>query len=102
MVGHSAACALAWVAADARPDKVARVALVGGMPNDDGETYFGFFAPVDGVVPFPGWEPFEGPDSDDMSAELKASVAAGADRRTGRRHAGHGPPAPTSAATTCR
>lgn len=78
VVGHSAACALAWVAADARPEKVARVAMVGGMPNGDGETYFGFFAPVDGVVPFPGWAPFEGPDSDDMSAELKASVAAGA------------------------
>ena len=78
MVGHSAACALAWVAADARPDKVARVALIGGFPNPDGETYFGFFQPVDGVVPFPGWEPFEGPDSDDMSDELKASVAAGA------------------------
>ncbi len=78
VVGHSAASALAWVAADARPDKVARVVLVGGVPNPDGETYFGFFPPVDGVVPFPGWEPFEGPDSDDMSAELKAEVAAGA------------------------
>lgn len=78
VVGHSAACALAWVAADARPEKVARVALVGGMPNDDGEKYFGFFEPVDGVVPFPGWEPFEGPDSADLSAELKATVAGGA------------------------
>ena len=78
VVGHSAACTLAWAAADARPEKVAGVALVGGMPNQDGETYFGFFEPVDGVVPFPGWEPFEGPDSDDMSAEVKASVAAGA------------------------
>jgi len=29
-------------------------------------------------VPFPGWEPFEGPDSDDMSTELKAAVAQGA------------------------
>ena len=78
VVGHSAACALAWVAADARPDRVARVALIGGVPSPDGENYFGFFQPVDGVVPFPGWEPFEGPDSDDMSDELKASVAAGA------------------------
>ena len=78
VVGHSAACALAWVAGDARPDKVAALALVGGMPSADGTTYFGFFEPVDGVVPFPGWEPFEGPDSDDMSAELKADVAAGA------------------------
>ena len=78
VVGHSAACALAWVAADARPEAVARVVLVGGMPSEDRETYFGFFEPVDGVVAFPGWEPFEGPDSDDMSAELKAEVAAGA------------------------
>lgn len=78
VVGHSAACALAWVAADARPEKVARTVLIGGMPSEDGETYFGFFEPVDGVVPFPGWEPFEGPDSDDLSAEQKATVAAGA------------------------
>ncbi len=78
VVGHSAACALAWVAADARPEEVTRVALIGGMPNADGETYFGPFEPVDGVVPFPGWEPFEGPDSDDMSAELKVAVANGA------------------------
>lgn len=78
VVGHSAACALAWVAADARPEKVARTALIGGMPSPDGETYFGYFEPVDGVVPFPGWEPFEGPDSDDLSDELKATVAAGA------------------------
>jgi pimeloyl-ACP methyl ester carboxylesterase len=76
VVGHSAASALAWVAADARPEKVARVALIGGMPNADGEVYFGFFEPVDGVVRFPGWEPFEGPDSDDLSPEQKASVAA--------------------------
>jgi len=49
VVGHSAACALAWVAADARPEKVARVALIGGMPNADGEAYFGVFEPVEGV-----------------------------------------------------
>jgi len=54
------------------------VALIGGMPSPDGETYFGFFEPVEGVVPFPGWEPFEGPDSDDMSPEQKESVAADA------------------------
>ena len=78
VVGHSAACALAWETADARPEKVARVALIGGMPNADGEAYFGAFEPVDGAVPFPGWEPFEGPDSDDMSNELKAAVVRGA------------------------
>jgi len=78
VVGHSAACALAWVAADARPEAVGGVALVGGMPPADGETYFGFFEPVDGVVPFPGWEPFEGPDSADLAEDVKATVAAGA------------------------
>ncbi len=78
VVGHSAAATLAWVAADARPEKLARVALIGGMPEPDGETYFGFFEPVEGVVPFPGWEPFEGPDSDDMSPEQKARTAASA------------------------
>ncbi|KRA32330.1 MULTISPECIES: alpha/beta fold hydrolase [unclassified Nocardioides] len=78
VVGHSAACSLAWAAADARPENVAHVALIGGMPNSDGDKYFGHFEPVDGVVPFPGWEPFAGPDSDDMSEELKATVAASA------------------------
>jgi len=78
VVGHSAASALAWVAADARPEKVSRVALIGGMPTSDGETYFGFFEPVEGVVPFPGWEPFDGPDSDDMSPQQKERVAADA------------------------
>jgi len=78
VVGHSAACTLAWVAADRRPDAIAGVALIGGFPSTEGESYADFFEPKDGVMPFPGWEPFEGPDSDDMSPELKASFAAGA------------------------
>ncbi|MGB5953116.1 MAG: alpha/beta hydrolase [Ornithinimicrobium sp.] len=78
VVGHSAACGLAWLAADARPDKVATVALVGGMPVTDGDAYADFFEVTDGEVPFPGWEPFAGPDSDDLSEPTKAEVAAGA------------------------
>ena len=78
VVGHSAACTLAWAAADRRPDAVSGVALIGGFPTTHGETYADFFEPQDGLMPFPGWEPFEGPDSDDMSPELKAEVAAGA------------------------
>lgn len=66
VVGHSAACTLAWMAADARPEKVAATALIGGFPSADGETYADFFEPQDSVVAFPGWEPFEGPDSDDL------------------------------------
>ena len=48
------------------------VALIGGFPCADGERYADFFELTDGVVPFPGWEPFEGPDSDDLDEDAKA------------------------------
>jgi pimeloyl-ACP methyl ester carboxylesterase len=66
VVGHSAASTLAWMAADARPGGVARVVMIGGFPTRDGGTYADFFDAVDGVVPFPGWATFEGPDSADL------------------------------------
>jgi pimeloyl-ACP methyl ester carboxylesterase len=78
VAGHSAACTLAWLATDARPEKVARVALIGGFPGDDGDKYSAFFDIVDGVMPFPGWEPFEGPDSDDLDEQARSDIAAAA------------------------
>ncbi len=78
VVGHSAACTLAWLAADARPVKVAEVVLIGGFPSADGEVYADFFEPADGVVPFPGWGPFEGPDSADLDGEARDGIAAAA------------------------
>jgi pimeloyl-ACP methyl ester carboxylesterase len=78
VVGHSAACTLAWLAADARPEKVAAVALIGGFPTADGGAYADFFEPKNGVMPFPGWEPFEGPDSDDLDDEAKDRFASAA------------------------
>ena len=78
VVGHSAASSLAWIAADRRPDKVAAVVLVGGMPTPDGQPYADFFDVVDGAMPFPGWGPFEGPDSDDLDDDALASIAAAA------------------------
>lgn len=78
VVGHSAASSLAWLAADARPDKVGRVALIGGWPAPDGEPYADFFPTQDGAMPFPGWEPFEGPDSADLDDAAKKAVAAAA------------------------
>jgi len=60
VVGHSAASTLAWMAADSRPGKVARVAMIGGFPSADGDAYADFFELADGVMPFPGWEPFDG------------------------------------------
>lgn len=78
VVGHSAACTLAWLAADARPDDVAGVAFVGGFPTADGQPYADFFEPVDGMVAFPGWEPFAGPDSADLDAAARDRFAAAA------------------------
>jgi pimeloyl-ACP methyl ester carboxylesterase len=72
VVGHSAACTLAWAAADARPDDVARVVLIGGHPQADGGAYADFFEPSDGTVPFPGWEPFEGADAADLDDDARA------------------------------
>ena len=66
VVGHSVASGLAWLVADRRPDAITGVALVGGFPAEDGAAYADFFPTVDGLVPFPGWEPFEGPDSADL------------------------------------
>lgn len=78
VVGHSAASTLAWMAADSRPGKVARVAMIGGFPSNDGEAYATFFDVVDGVMPFPGWEPFDGPDSADLDEEQRRRIAAAA------------------------
>ncbi|HET9173042.1 MAG TPA: alpha/beta hydrolase [Actinospica sp.] len=71
VVGHSAACTLAWLAADARPEGVARLALIGGFPSSDGELYADFFELKDGVMPFPGWEPFE---EDGSAADLDGAA----------------------------
>jgi pimeloyl-ACP methyl ester carboxylesterase len=76
VVGHSAAATLAWSAADARPKHVAKVALIGGWPTADGEAYADFFEMHDGRMPFPGWGPFEGPDSADLGEDAKRSIAS--------------------------
>lgn len=78
VAGHSAACTLAWLAADARPDEVAKVALIGGFPASEGERYADFFEPVNEAMGFPGWEQFEGPDSDDLDRSTKDAIEAAA------------------------
>ena len=78
VVGHSAACTLAWLAADARPEQVAKVVLVGGFPSADGQPYADFFALKDGVMPFPGWDQFEGPDSADLDDKARRAIEAAA------------------------
>lgn len=60
VVGHSAASTLAWIAADALPDRVARAVMIGGFPSANGDMYANFFPVVDGAVPFPAGSPLTG------------------------------------------
>lgn len=76
VVGHSAACTLAWLAADRRPQKIARIVLIGGFPSADGEAYADFFEVTGSVMAFPGWEPFEGPDAADLDEAMRRAIAS--------------------------
>jgi pimeloyl-ACP methyl ester carboxylesterase len=78
VVGHSAASSLAWLAADARPEKISKVAMIGGFPSSDGKEYADFFPIQDGAMPFPGWAKFEGPDSADLDDAAKQALASAA------------------------
>lgn len=76
VVGHSAAATLAWLAADARPERVAGVALIGGFPTSDGGRYADVFPVVGGAMPFPGWDAFEGPDAADLDDAARRAFEA--------------------------
>jgi pimeloyl-ACP methyl ester carboxylesterase len=78
VVGHSAASSLAWLAADARPSKISKVAMIGGFPSSDGNPYFGFLPTPGDALPFPGWDEFEGPDSADLDDTAKRAIASAA------------------------
>ncbi len=76
VVGHSAACTLAWMVADQRAEAIDQVVLVGGFPASHGEAYADFFPAVDGAMAFPGWEPFEGADSSDLDLAARERIAS--------------------------
>lgn len=78
VVGHSAACTLAWMAADQRCDAIRSVVLIGGFPSGDGDAYADFFETIDGRMGFPGWDPFDGPDSADLDEATRQNIAANA------------------------
>ena len=78
LVGHSAAASLVWAAADQRVDRVGRVVMIGGFPSPSGTAYADFFPVVDGAMPFPGWEAFDGPDSADLDEAMRKRMAQAA------------------------
>ena len=76
LVGHSAGAGVAWAAADARPDWVARLILIGGFPTPDGEPLVEGLPVVDGAVPFPGLDAFDDREVADLDADARASIAS--------------------------
>lgn len=75
LVGHSGGGNVAWGAADARPDRVARVVLVDTVPPPPGGR-ISEFELVDGVIPFPGWDFFDEPDVADIDGPTREREAA--------------------------
>jgi pimeloyl-ACP methyl ester carboxylesterase len=77
LVGHSGGGNVAWGAADARVDRIARVVFVDTFPPADGGIIWEFPL-VDGVIPFPGWDTFEDAEVGDLDEATRADAAAGA------------------------
>jgi pimeloyl-ACP methyl ester carboxylesterase len=75
VVGHSGGGNVAWGAADARPDRVARVIFVDTVPPPSGQG-ISEFELVDGVVPFPGWDSFDEPEVFDLDESTRSEAAA--------------------------
>lgn len=75
LVGHSGGGNVVYGAADARPERVARIVFVDTFPPGDGGSIWEFPI-VDGVIPFPGWDFFEEPEVADLDEATRARAAA--------------------------
>jgi pimeloyl-ACP methyl ester carboxylesterase len=55
LVGHSAGSGIGHAAVDARPDRVARAAYVGGFPTPDGSALLEGLPAANGAIAMPDW-----------------------------------------------
>ena len=76
LVGHSGGGAIAHAAADARPDRVARVVYVDAGPLGDGRAINDQLPVVDGEIPLPDWSEFDEEDLRDLDDELREAFRA--------------------------
>ncbi len=75
LVGHSGGGNVVYGAADARPDRVARLIFVDAVPPPDA-AIISEFEVVDGVIPFPDWSVFDEPDIADLDTDTRADMEA--------------------------
>jgi pimeloyl-ACP methyl ester carboxylesterase len=76
LVGHSGGGTIAYAAADARPDRVARVVFVDAGPLANGRPINDELRAVGGEIPLPEWSEFDEADLRDLDEELRASFRA--------------------------
>ncbi|GAA5206806.1 alpha/beta fold hydrolase [Microbacterium kyungheense] len=76
LVGHSASAGIVYAAADARPDRVAHLILVGGFPAAHGTPLLRGFEPVGGELPLPDWSEFDEADLRDLGEGGMAAFGA--------------------------
>jgi pimeloyl-ACP methyl ester carboxylesterase len=76
LVGHSGGGAIAHAAADARPDRVARVVYVDAGPLGDGGVINDELPEQNGEIPLPDWSAFEEEDLVDLDDDLRAAFRA--------------------------
>ena len=76
LVGHSGGGAIAHAAADARPDRVARVVYVDAGPLGDGGAINDQLPVVDGEIPLPDWSEFDEADLRHLDDESREAFRA--------------------------
>lgn len=76
LVGHSGGGAIAWAAADARPDRVARIAYVDSGPLGDGDAINADLPGSLAEIPLPEWSVFGEAELADMDDDLRARIRA--------------------------
>jgi pimeloyl-ACP methyl ester carboxylesterase len=73
LVGHSGGGSIAHAAADARPDRVARVIYVDSGPLGDGGCINDELPVENGEIPLPDWSFFDDADLVDLDDELRTA-----------------------------
>lgn len=73
LVGHSGGGAIAHAAADARPERIARVVYVDSGPLGDGGLINDELPVENGEIPLPDWSLFEKEDLVDLDDRLRAA-----------------------------